>query len=67
MKVMKAMLGRFEDSRIANCMPSKLQPRPVHSFRRDSIASSVTVPVSTTLYRTANTYPGNLAATSIAA
>ena len=50
MKVKKAMLGRGEDSRIANWIPSKTQPLAVHSLRTDSMASSVTVEISITLY-----------------
>ena len=48
-KVTKAMPGRFEASRMANWMPSRVQPWAVHSLRIDSSASSVTVLVSTTL------------------
>ena len=41
-KITKAMLGRFEDSRIANWMVSSVQPLPVHSFRIVSSSSSLT-------------------------
>jgi hypothetical protein len=44
------MLGLLLDSRMANCIPSKFQPFPVHSFRISSRTSSDTVLTSTTLY-----------------
>jgi hypothetical protein len=48
-KVRNAIAGRFDESRMANCMASKVQPRSVHSFRIFSSSSSHTLLVSTTL------------------
>ena len=48
-KVTKAIAGRFEESRIANCIISKHQPAAVHSFRIFSSDSALTSLVSTTL------------------
>ena len=52
-KVTKAIAGRFEESRIANCIISKRQPCALHSFRIFSSDSALTSLVSTTLYRVA--------------
>jgi hypothetical protein len=43
------MAGRFDDSRMANCIPSKAQPCATQWFTTDSNASSVTELVSTIL------------------
>ena len=48
-KVRNAIAGRFDESRMANCMVSKVQPCSVHSFRIFSSSSSHTLLVSTTL------------------
>ena len=44
------MAGRFDESRMAKWMPSRLQPSRVMEFMVFSRASSVTVEASTTLY-----------------
>ena len=44
------MLGRFDESRMAKCMPSQVQPWAVHSLTAFSTCSSVTSESSTTLY-----------------
>ena len=48
-KVTKAMAGRRDESRMANCMVSSFQPWAVHSLRMRSSSSSQTLLVSTTL------------------
>ncbi len=49
------MDGRLDESRMANCMPSKLQPFATVSLMIRSSDSSVTDEVSTTLYDTSAT------------
>lgn len=73
MNVTNAIAGRFEESRMANCIMSKRQPSAVHSLRMRSSSWSVTSLVSTTLYCVGMDSPGDrpgqsrLAARSLAA
>jgi hypothetical protein len=66
-KVTKAIEGRFEESRMANWIPSSFQPCEVHSLSVFSISSSVTVPSSTTLYTVRTVAPSARARYSVGA
>ena len=59
---MNAIAGLFDESRIANCVFSKVQPRAVHSFSAFSMSYAVTMLNSTILYLTATQTPDRVEA-----